>query len=590
MGCYLKTVGTVQASYVIRKVSRTDLYSRFFCSPLLSSQFLDAQRLSHLTSYLQELHSRGLANSDHTTLLLNCYTKLADDTALSSFIHSSSTSGTKQRLVPLPDTGNSADASEEPPFDLETAIRVCRQAGYFEHAVWLAERYGEHEEYLRIQIEDRADFGDALAYLRRLGTEVAKDSLVRYGKTLLAAEPKATTALLIDLCCGTLSKGKESESTEDKDDVAAKKAETEGKGYMSLLAYGTSAEPSLPPPPPSTSPAPSPLAAGPRSNANDLRTNESAANNRKSGISNQYHVPDSSPPPAPIEEDVPSPRQFFAHYVDHPHDFITFLETIAERRYGKKVDAGTEATPSNAPLPKPQPLRALEFDDAATRDEQAIWNTLLELYVSHGSAGPGDHSEVVLQGKALRLLRARERIPYDETQALLVCSTQGFVPGFILLYEQLGMYDDIVRCELALSPLAHPFADPVDRFADWIDSSQASSSTSSDSSKVIQALHRYGPSHPHLYRMVLRYLTTSSELLSRHQSEITDILDDIDRDKILPPIAVVQILSTNGTASIGLVREYLKKQLTAEKQEIDSVRPLSSRGAHLHRSDPLVNL
>lgn len=72
--------------------------------------------------------------------------------------------------------------------------------------------------------------------------------------------------------------------------------------------------------------------------------------------------------------------------------------------------------------------------------------------------------------------------------------------------------------------------------------------------------------------MVLRYLTTSSELLSRHQSDISDILDDVDSDKILPPIAVVQILSTNGTASIGLVREYLKKQLTAEKQEIDSVR------------------
>lgn len=72
--------------------------------------------------------------------------------------------------------------------------------------------------------------------------------------------------------------------------------------------------------------------------------------------------------------------------------------------------------------------------------------------------------------------------------------------------------------------------------------------------------------------MVLRFLTTSSELLSRHQADIAVILDDIDRNKILPPIAVVQILSTNGTASIGLVREYLKKQLTAEKQEIDSVR------------------
>lgn len=415
------------------------------------SQFLDAQRLSHLTSYLQELHSRGLANSDHTTLLLNCYTKLADDTALSSFIHSSSSSGTKQRLVALPDsTIASPDVAEEPPFDLETAIRVCRQAGYFEHAVWLAQRYGEHQEYLRIQIEDRADFGEALAYLRRLGTQVAQDSLVRYGKALLAAEPKRTTALLVDLCCGTLGKGKEVESSGNEEQEKEEKPSGDGKGYMSYLAYGTSAEPSLPPP--ATAPALAPAASTaptPRTTNGNLQALESASNNRKSGIYNQYQVPDSIPSPSPVEEDVPSPRQFFAHFVDHPHNFITFLETIADRRYGKKVDDGSvpSSSSTSAPLPKPQPLRALEFDDAATRDEQAVWNTLLELYVSHGSAGAGDHTESLLRAKALKLLRARVRIPYDETQALLVCSTQGFEAGFILLYEQLGMYDDIVRCE-----------------------------------------------------------------------------------------------------------------------------------------------
>lgn len=238
---------------------------------------------------------------------------------------------------------------------METAIRVCRQAGYFEHAVWLAQRYGEHQEYLRIQIEDREDFGDALAYLRRLGTEVAQDNLLRYGKTLLAAEPRRTTELLVDLCCGGL---------EQKE-----------------------------------------------------------------------------------PEELPSPRQFFAHFVDHADQFITFLETLASRRYSKKVE-DLPAPAESTSLPKPSPLRALEFDDAATRDEQAVWNTLLELYVSHGAAADeGEHSQAKLQAKALRLLSARERIPYDETQALLVCSTQGFVEGFILLYEQLGMYDDIVRCE-----------------------------------------------------------------------------------------------------------------------------------------------
>lgn len=50
------------------------------------SQFLDAQRIGNLTEYLQELHRRGFANEDHTTLLLNCYTKLEEDDKLTNFI------------------------------------------------------------------------------------------------------------------------------------------------------------------------------------------------------------------------------------------------------------------------------------------------------------------------------------------------------------------------------------------------------------------------------------------------------------------------------------------------------------------------
>jgi hypothetical protein len=64
---------------------------------------------------------------------------------------------------------------EELPFDLDTAIRVCRQAGFYEHATYLAKKYGRHEEYLRIQIEDAQQFDDALAYLRNLGPEAVSD-------------------------------------------------------------------------------------------------------------------------------------------------------------------------------------------------------------------------------------------------------------------------------------------------------------------------------------------------------------------------------------------------------------------------------
>lgn len=49
-------------------------------------KFLDAQRIHNLTAYLQALHRQSLANADHTTLLLNCYTKLKDSSKLEEFI------------------------------------------------------------------------------------------------------------------------------------------------------------------------------------------------------------------------------------------------------------------------------------------------------------------------------------------------------------------------------------------------------------------------------------------------------------------------------------------------------------------------
>ena len=83
---YIKTIGTLEPSYVIQK-------------------FLDAQKIHNLTAYLQALHRAGLASEDHTTLLLNCYTKLKDSDKLDEFIM------TKDRDVD---------------FDVDIAINVCR--------------------------------------------------------------------------------------------------------------------------------------------------------------------------------------------------------------------------------------------------------------------------------------------------------------------------------------------------------------------------------------------------------------------------------------------------------------------------------
>ena len=56
-------------------------------------------------------------------------------------------------------------------FDVETAIRVCRSAGYHKHALSLSERHHRHDWYLKVQLEDNLDYTAALKYISKLPFE-----------------------------------------------------------------------------------------------------------------------------------------------------------------------------------------------------------------------------------------------------------------------------------------------------------------------------------------------------------------------------------------------------------------------------------
>ncbi|XP_068634099.1 vacuolar protein-sorting-associated protein 11 homolog [Aristolochia californica] len=162
MAQYIHTIGHLEPSYVIQK-------------------FLDAQRIYNLTNYLEKLHEKGLASKDHTTLLLNCYTKLKDVEKLDLFI-------------------KSEDGLGEHKFDVETAIRVCRAAGYHEHAMYVAKKAHKHEWYLKILLEDLDRFKEALDYISSLEPYQAGITVKEYGKILVEHKPVETTDILMRLC------------------------------------------------------------------------------------------------------------------------------------------------------------------------------------------------------------------------------------------------------------------------------------------------------------------------------------------------------------------------------------------------------
>ncbi|EPQ57796.1 hypothetical protein GLOTRDRAFT_114433 [Gloeophyllum trabeum ATCC 11539] len=510
---YLQTIGHLQASYVIRK-------------------FLDAQRIHNLVTYLQELHSLGLANSDHTTLLLNTYTKLKDVARLDSFIkaesrRSSSVDGEKDEL----------------PFDLDTAIRVCRQAGYFEHASYLAKKYERHEDYLRIQIEDAGNYKDALSYLRRLGNEAAEANLARYGRAMLESLPDETTQLLIDLCTST---GPLTAEPDEQPPSARQASPSSGPGssYLSYLALNRTS-PAAPTPSADAAGASTPTASTIRPRDQPSRRESSGFDGSDSQTATPIPQRSSTLPkltlPTPVKR--PSPRIYFAHFVDHLDNFVTFLETVALKRWGQAVDEAQESS-------VPAVIEPAADGEADKQDQVAVWNTLLELYLTL----PGGEGQTkTMRDKALLVLKS-DKIPYDVTHALILCSTRQYTPGLVLLWERMGMYEEVLRF--------------------WMDKDKEGSSPEA-SNEVIKCLNSYGPTNRHLYPLVLRFLTSTPALLSKHTADLGQILEYINSEKIMPPLGVIQVLSRNGVASVGLVKQWLLTRIKESREEIQTDKQLT---------------
>jgi hypothetical protein len=170
----------------------------------------------------------------------------------------------------------------------------------------------------------------------------------------------------------------------------------------------------------------------------------------------------------------------------------------------------------------------------------AVWNTLLGLYLTLGE------EEGVLRAKALRVLGS-ETIPYNDTHALILCSSRGYTKGLVLLWEKMGMHDDVIRF--------------------WMDQHK-SDSMAGASEQVVHYLEAYGRKRPHLHPMVLRFLTLSEELLSKHREDVKKVVRHIDDEGIIPPLGIVQALSWNGVASVGLVKEWLLEKIIESREEI----------------------
>ena len=404
---------------------------------------------------------------------------------------------------------------------------------------------------------------------------------------MLQSLPEETTQLLIDLCTTT------GPLVPDEADATVTvspttKSTAPGPSYLSYLALNrgvtvpttVSSETATPPSPSlktvradnaSTRREPSIVtqdAGGAAASGSRSSTPPATASNRASIIRDRGLS--SGAPAAPPVRKL-SPRIYFPHFVDHMEQFVIFLETVAMRRWGQSVEdlaPGTIGLLSSDGQVSPVTVEDEQGTLLDKMDQVAVWNTLLELYLTLPLRGgvsekekEGEEEkakkkvfdEPTMRDKAMRVLRS-DVIPYDSTHALILCSTHGFTLGLVLLWEKKGMYEDVLRF--------------------WMDKDREGNSPGA-SQKVIDHLMQYGHEHPHLYQLVLRFLSSTPELLKRHQDNLKEVVEYIDEEGIMPPLGIIQVLSRNEVASIGLVKEWLIKRITVSQTGIQNVSYLS---------------
>ncbi|KIW06628.1 uncharacterized protein PV09_02340 [Verruconis gallopava] len=445
---YLKAIDNTEPSQVIRK-------------------FLDTQRIHNLIDYLEELHEHERASPDHTTLLLNCYAKLKDVKKLEEFIRSPG----------------------DLKFDLDTAISMCRQGGYFDQAAFLARKHEQHELVVDILVEDSKKYEEALAYIWRLEPPSAFENLKKYATVLLEHCPKDTTQLFIDYYTGVFRP--------KKDAIVVVQAPVNQPGAMARTATAVQSLASMIP-----LPYMSMGNSGPVDGVNGVP---------KDTITQVVETTSDEPPP---QYEIPKPRTAFSAFVDHAAEFIAFLEAC--------VDA----------------------EKLHETDKTDLYSTLFEMYLHSASEKKGEERQA-WEDKAKALIETK-KVSLETSGVLLLSHLKNFKDGTILVREKQGLHFDIFR----------------------------SYTSAKDTAGAIKALHKYGPEEPQLYPAALAYFTSSPQILEEAGDELNNVLRRIDEDGLMAPLQVIQTVSSNGVATMGLVKTYLGNTIKRERQEIAQNRRL----------------
>jgi tetratricopeptide (TPR) repeat protein len=448
---YIEAIRTTEPSYVIRK-------------------FLGEQRISNLTSYLEALHRNEhgrLANKNHTTLLLNCYAKLKSEDKMNEFIR-----------------------REDITFDAVNAIHVCRQAGSYDAATFLADKYKKPDEYVTIFLENLHKYDEALQFTSRQNINDAERILKAHAKTLLThLTPDRVTPVLIRLCVNW-------------NDVGGGRTQgSTGAGNATGRAVTAAS-------------------TGPQ------------------------HV---------------RPEPFMPAFVDTPRALLQFLEAIVLNTFRRSTSA---------------PLQPGAFDGSTAE----VLGTLLELYltpflperVRHRTdtaaadrqASPERPEPMPTTAPQDRLDKAFELLQaypgqYDPYHALMLVQQHNFEKGVIFMLRSLNLHSEI-------------FTYYAKQFESETNTVPQRAHAKAELLRTCEEGEKTNPGHDTTRDMWVSYLSLLVRSRDEVEEDITAVLERIERQDLLPPVAVIEILSASESLQLRAVRSYIINMINRDQEVIET--------------------
>ncbi|KAG5843853.1 hypothetical protein ANANG_G00155300 [Anguilla anguilla] len=164
-----------------------------------------------------------------------------------------------------------------------------------------------------------------------------------------------------------------------------------------------------------------------------------------------------------------------------------------------------------------------------------VYDTLLELRLQDWAHEQDSEKKKILQEAALFLL-TRDNTVFDK--ALVLCQMHNFKEGVLYLYEKGKLYQQIMHYHMQ----------------------------NEEYGKVVEACKRYGNQEACLWEQALGYFARKEEDCKAY---ISEVLEHIDQNNLMPPLLVVQTLAHNSTATLSVIKDYLINKLQRESQQID---------------------